>query len=108
MGADHSLALSEVREVAHGGESQWGASTSSEDECPSPPPQAPVHGRRGSQDGVAGHLPSEEGRGLPSDEVMSNGRLRIAKLESARSEVGESDPLYATLMEALGHANVQA
>ena len=64
-----------------------------------------VRGRRASQDGVQ----RQEGeRGLPPDEVLANARARVTKLEAAIATVGDSDPISATLKEALSRAKSQA
>ena len=69
------------------------------------PASAMARGRRGSQDGA----PRQEAeRGLPPDEVLANARARVSKLEAAIAAVGESDPISATLKEALSRAKSQA
>ena len=64
-----------------------------------------VRGRRASQDGVQ----RQEGeRGLPPDEVLANARARVTKLEAVIAAVGDSDPISATLKEALSRAKSEA
>ena len=64
----------------------------------SAPPKATARSRRGSQDG----RPQLSGqRGPPPEEVVSNAPARVAKLEAAMAVLGESDPTYPALLEAL-------
>ena len=43
----------------------------------------------------------------PPEEVVSNAPTRVAKLEAAMAALGESDPTYSTLQEALKKAKAQ-
>ena len=63
------------------------------------PPKAPAKSRRGSQ------VASPQGvRGPPPEEVVSNARARVTKLEAAMAALGESDNTYSILQEALKKA----
>ena len=60
------------------------------------PPKAPAKGHRGSQ------VASPQGvRGPSPEEVVSNARARVMKLEAAMAALGESDFMYIILQEAL-------
>ena len=43
-------------------------------------------------------------RGPPPEEVLANARARVTKLEAAMAAVGEADPAFSTLQEALRKA----
>ena len=60
----------------------------------------PAKGRRGSQ---VTPQPEASRRG-PSPEVMSVARARVTKLEAAMAAVGETDPTFTHLQEALKNA----
>ena len=47
-------------------------------------------------------------RGPPPEEVLSNARARVTKLEAALAAVRESNPTYARLQDALKKAKAQA
>ena len=67
---------------------------------------SPVKSRRTSQ--VAQPPPAEGQRGHTPEEVISNARARVTKLEVAMAAVGETDPTFGALQEALKKAQSQA
>ena len=67
---------------------------------------APVKSRRTSQ--VTHPPPAAGQRGPTPEEVISNARARVSKLEAAMAAVGKSDPTFSALQEALKKTQGQA
>ena len=67
--------------------------------------KAPSKSRRGSQ---VADTQSVGQRGQPPEEVVMNARARVAKLEAAMAALGEADPTYLALQEALTKAKAQS
>ena len=66
---------------------------------------SPVKSRRTSQ--VAQPPPAEGQRGPTPEEVISNAHARVTKLEAPMAAVGETDPTFGALQEALKKAQSQ-
>ena len=67
--------------------------------------KAPSKSRPGSQ---VADAQSVGQRGPPPQKVVMNARARVAKLEAAMAALGEADPIYFALQEALKKAKAQS